>query len=280
MKIAYLGPKGTYSEKAAAILGEKLPKSNITVPKTSLETVAKTVATGETELGVMAYYNQREGLVQECLDLIYEYELSIIGMHRLPVVFTLGGFPGDAVYSHPKALAQCSEYLQRYYPDLPHVTTTSTAEAVRMVKTKGSGLVIAGRDTIIGYELDVLADDIGNRRHGKVNFTDFYLVSKTNGASLETGKNYLTMIAVTPHFDEPGLLANILSQVAYYGLNNAKIHSRPALDEVHIGIEPQMFYLEIMAHQESDDFKRCVESLRHKLKSKNTVRVLGSYERP
>ena len=73
-------------------------------------------------------------------------------------------------------------------------------------------------------------------------------------------------------------------QIAYYGLNNAKIHSRPALDNVEMDLEPQMFYLEIMNHKDSEDFKRCIDSLKYKLTPKRkdveVVRVLGSYERP
>ena len=90
------------------------------------------------------------------------------------------------------------------------------------------------------------------------------------------------MIAITPHFDQAGLLAGILQQVSFHGLNNAKIHSRPAIDDVPIrGMEPQMFYLEIMCRMDNPDFRRCIDSLRYKLgpggKRAEVVRILGSY---
>ena len=132
----------------------------------------------------------------------------------------------------------------------------------------------------------MIAEDIGNRRSGRRNFTDFYLLAEHNSVEYDPCKEYLTMVAITPHYDEPGLLAGILNQVAWHGLNNAKIHSRPALDDTAIGdeLEPQMFYLEVIAHKDSPNLVRCVESLRYKLTPQSrdveTVRVLGSYEKP
>jgi prephenate dehydratase len=277
MKVSYLGPEKTYSNKAA----EMLAKNSELVPLISLETVAKSVDLST--LGVMAYYNYLEGLVQECLDLIYENNLKIIGAHRLPIVLSLGlNRDTRRVFSHPKALAQCSEYLGEYYPETKQVPTTSTAAGAKKALEEG-GMAIASLDAL--NDLEIRAENIGNKKHGRTNFTDFYLVAKENGKEYKLDKDYLTMVAITPHTDKQGLLAEILQQIAYHNLNNAKIHSRPALDEVCIdGLEPQMFYVEIMSHQNNLDFKRCIDSLRYKLKPKRkdieVIRVLGSYEKP
>ena len=90
------------------------------------------------------------------------------------------------------------------------------------------------------------------------------------------------MVAITPQEDRPGLLAEILQIVANHNLNNAKIHSRPALDNVAMNeIEPQMFYLEIMAHERQENFNTCIEALKSMLvTSTGVVRILGSYGMP
>jgi len=92
------------------------------------------------------------------------------------------------------------------------------------------------------------------------------------------------MVAITPHVDRSGLLAQILQHVAFFGINNAKIHSRPAIDFVAIDIDPQMFYLEMMTHESSPAFRKCVDSLTFALtpegRDVEVVRVLGSYRRP
>ena len=288
-KISYLGPKNTYTGQATRMLAERIEEETELVDLVSLEAVARSVALHEADMGVMAYYNYLEGLVQECLDLIYENDLRIIGMQRLPIVLSLGAHKENTnkgeVYSHPKALAQCSEWLWLHCKDSKQIPTTSTAAAAQKVTEAKSGLAIASSEALKEYGLEVVAEDIGNKKHGRTNFTDFYLASRENGQEYDKTKRYFTMVAITPHVDKPGLLAEILQQVAYHNLNNAKIHSRPALDDVAIeGLEPQMFYLEITDHQDSIDMRRCVDSLRYKLTPKGrdieVVRVLGSYERP
>jgi prephenate dehydratase len=284
-KITYLGPKNTYTEQAAKMLAQKIGEKTELREQVSLEAVAKSVASGEADMGVMAYYNYLRGLVQECLDLIYENNLKIIKMQRLPIILSIGAHRENTceseVYSHPKALAQSSQWLWNNYKECRQIPMTSTAAAAQKVAELRSGLAIASTAALKSNRLKLIAENIGNKKNGRTNFTDFYLVARENENKYNDAKKYLTMVAITPHADKPGLLAEILQQVAYYGLNNAKIHSRPALDDVAIDdFEPQMFYLEIMGHQSSDNLKRCIDSLKYKLTRRDTVRVLGSYERP
>ena len=291
MKIYYLGPNGTYSETAAKEMLKGVKIDIEFAPVVSLEAVVKSVVSSGTDMGVVAYYNYLEGLVQECLDLIYENNLRIIRAKRIPIVLSLGscGNGNGDVYSHPKALAQCSEYLWKNYPGKKQIPTTSTAAAAKIVSETNTGLAIASSEALKEYgkhtNLEIIAEDIGNKKNRRLNFTDFYLVAKENNMRCEKGKEYMTMVAIIPHTDEIGLLAGMLTQVAYHGINNAKIHSRPALDNVESGNgEPQMFYLEMMCHKDSEDFRRCIDSLKYKLTPKGkdveVVRVLGSYEKP
>ncbi|HLC68186.1 MAG TPA: prephenate dehydratase domain-containing protein [archaeon] len=287
--ISHLGPKNTYTGQATRMLAERIEEETELVDLASLEAVARSVALHEADMGVMAYYNYLEGLVQECLDLIYENDLKITGMQRLPIVLSLGAHSENhstaEVYSHPKALAQCSGWLWDHYRDSKQIPTTSTAAAAQRVAEAKSGLAIASSEALKKYGLDLVGEDIGNKRYGRTNFTDFYLVARENGCAFDKTREYLTMVAITPHVDRPGLLAEILQQTAYHNLNNVKIHSRPALDDVAIeGLEPQMFYLEVVGHRNNDDMRRCIDSLRYKMKPEGrdieVVRVLGSYERP
>jgi prephenate dehydratase len=249
-KISYLGPKKTFTGEAARKIASNLGEETELMDLVSLDAVARSVASGQVDLGVMTYYNYLEGLVQECLDFIYENNLRITGMQRLPIIFNIGSHKDNAdfgkIYSHPKALAQCSGWLWDHYPGSEQVPLTSTAASAKKVADERSGLAISSLDALNENGLEIIAQDIGNKKHGRRNFTDFYLVSKSNGHGYDPSREYLTMVAITPHIDEKGLLAMILQQVAFCNLNNAKIHSRPALDYVGIdGVEPQMFYLEI-----------------------------------
>ncbi len=288
-KIHYLGPKDTYTEQATKMVAEKIEEKPELLEKSSLEAVAKGVASDKGAIGVMAYYNYLEGLIQECLDLIYENNLRIVGLQRLPIVFSLGMHKQNQnmkeIYSHPKALAQCSDWLWQNYAGSKQVATPSTAAAAKIVAEIQSGFAIANTQALKRSGLEIIAENIGNRKGGRTNSTDFYIVSSEENQEYDPAKQYLSMIAITPHMDKPGLLAEILGQVAYHNLNNAKIHSRPAISKVIIpGTEPQMFYLEITAHQKSEDMVRCIDSLKYKMTPKGrdveVVRVLGSYEKP
>lgn len=291
MRISYLGPKETFTEQAVKLFVRKNNFENVDfVDLVSLELVAKSVALPEIDMGIMAYYNYLEGLVQECLDLIYENNLSIIGMQRLSIIFSIGAHKeniNQEILSHPKALAQCSGYLWKYYENSRQIAVASTAAAAKKVAETKFGLAIASQEALLACGLEIIAEDIGNKRYGRVNFTDFYLVSisKEFEQKYNPEKKYLTMIAITPHVDKIGLLAEITLQIAKFNLNIVKVHSRPALDDVMIDdIEPQMFYLEIESHQDNDSFEKCVDSLKDELMPKGrnveVVRVLGSYEKP
>jgi len=277
MKIAYLGPKGTFTEDAAKMAAKRFGGAEL-VHRESIEAVARSVAGMEAELGVMACYNYLEGLVQECLDLIYENNLKIVGAERVYVKFLIGMKNGNAdfgrVYSHPKALAQCSNYLFQNYPDARQIPVASTSKAIEECANNG-GLAIAKKKAF--KNIAVLAEDVGNKKHGRKNFTDFYVVARDY--CNESPENPLTMIAVTPRIDRPRLLHDLLGRI---GLNIEKIHSRPAIDEVNLGSngEPQMFYLELASHMESDAFKKCIEEIEALERGSITIRILGSYKMP
>ena len=290
--IAYLGPHLSYSEKAAQLFSAQLNSEQNLHPYPSAQAVVQSLKKQDSkkiDLAVLPYYNYLDGLVQECLDLIYENRLYIIGSQRVSISLSIGklkNFPArNTIYSHPKALAQCSEYLWNHHPNSKQIPKASTSNAANFIGSGKEGYAIANKEALLHYQLEICAEDIGNKRHGRKNFTDFYLLQSTEDqCPFDPRLTYYTMVVITPQVDREGLLSEILGQVAFYGLNNAKIHSRPAIDKVFIEVEPQMFYLEIMAYKEDEDFKRCVDALQYRLtprgKNIEVVRVLGSYPKP
>ncbi len=91
------------------------------------------------------------------------------------------------------------------------------------------------------------------------------------------------MLAITPPTDRPGLLADVLSLFAFVELNFAKIHSRPALEDINVDIEPQMFYVEIMTEPESEALARALEMLSfrftviERFTAAATTRIMGGF---
>jgi len=286
MAVAYLGPEKTNSEIAARAIALRVGETEL-VPVLNIPAVAQAVGRNSAKYGVMPYYNYLEGLIQQTLDLIYENSLYIRDIYRMPITHVIGAYPenrGNTIYSISVAMGQCDEYLAEHYPNVPQIAVSSTAEGARIVSGKKEGMAVGNAEAMKYFGLEIIAEDIGNRRHGRKNFTDFYFVSKEKNPEFNPSDEYFTMVAITPHVDKPGLLAQILDQVAYHGINNAKIHSRPAIDFVDMANDPQMFYLEMVCHETSSDFIRCVDALKYGLTPKGkdieVVRVLGSYRKP
>ncbi len=305
MDLYFLGPPKTFSHEATLALAgqltagqpgtgllgpEQVAREVCPCPLGSLEAVARATAgqsNGTAEArGVLPYYNLLEGLVQESLDVIYEYRLAISGAYRLPIRFALGGRkrpsgPDPAVYSHPKALAQCSEFLQRHWPQAKLESVASTAAAAQRVQETGEGLAIASLAALRESGLEVFNEDLGNKTHGRANFTDFLLVGPSHAQATAAQAGDHTIVAVTPYSDRIGLLADILTSFRFHGINIVKIHSRPAIDAVPTEFEPQMFYLELNCHAQDLRLHRCSETLRFAFGEVEgqpiLIQILGSF---
>src|SRR5215211_2506284 len=139
MRIAYLGPAGTFTEDA---LGEAVPDGDFealrvpTIPDAILA-----VERGEADRALVPIENSLEGSVRQTLDtLAFDVgEVAIVGEHDYRVRVHLIAREGirvedvEAVLSHPQPLAQCARFLRERLPEIELRSASSTAAAVRMV---------------------------------------------------------------------------------------------------------------------------------------------------
>ena len=143
-QVAYLGPKGTYAEKAAHILSKLVNfESPLFVPCNGLHSVIKSIAYNNCDAAVVPIENSVEGGVTATLDALWKFpDININKAIVLPIKHALisNGEISEIseVLSHPQALAQCSEWLSENLPEAITLSTNSTSEAVNMVK--GSGI--------------------------------------------------------------------------------------------------------------------------------------------
>ena len=163
-RVAYLGPPGTFTEAVAL---QYAPDSRL-LPFPTVAAVASAVASGTAEEGVVAIENSLEGSVTDTLDLlIHESSLFIRQELVLPIKHCLLVRPGTqsaairVVYSHPQALGQCREFLERCYPNAQVVAALSTAAAVEELVNSGDGAAAIGnRRAAELYQMEILASDI------------------------------------------------------------------------------------------------------------------------
>tara|TARA_B100000401_G_scaffold366108_1_gene264296 strand:+ start:147 stop:992 length:846 start_codon:yes stop_codon:yes gene_type:complete len=230
-QIAYLGPKGTYAEKAAHILSKLANfQTPIFVPCNGLNSVIKTLAYNNCDAAVVPIENSVEGGVSATLDALWKFpDINIIRAIVIPIKHALisNGRISEIseVLSHPQALAQCSEWLSENLPEAITLSTNSTSEAVSMVKGSKFRAAIGSKSLIKIEGLKELAFPI-NDVPG--NCTRFVLLSKE---SISENAD-IASFAFSLLSNKPGALLKALTHIADFGFNMSKIESRPSKREL------------------------------------------------
>ncbi len=230
-QVAYLGPKGTYAEKAAHILSKLASfQTPIFVPCNGLTSVIKSLAYNNCDAAVVPIENSVEGGVTATLDSLWKFpDININKAIVLPIKHALisnGEISGiSEVLSHPQALAQCSEWLSENLPDAITLPTNSTSEAVNMIKGSTFRAAIGSKSLIEIKGLKELAFPI-NDVPG--NCTRFVLLSKE---SISSSVN-IASFAFSLLSNQPGALLKALNYIADFGFNMSKIESRPSKREL------------------------------------------------
>jgi prephenate dehydratase len=106
----------------------------------------------------------------------------------------------------------------------------------------------------------VLADDVANRYFGRQNYTEFLLIGRDEQSAVPAPPQRC-VLACAPRTDRPGLLADLLGMLAFFKINLARIHSRPAIEAAPTQLDPQVFYFEIAGVVPPQVLKICMESL-------------------
>ena len=230
-QVAYLGPKGTYAEKAAHILSKLANfQTPIFVPCNGLHSVIKSIAYNNCDAAVVPIENSVEGGVTATLDALWKFpDININKAIVLPIKHTLIS-NGELsmiseVLSHPQALAQCSEWLSENLPNAITLPTNSTSEAVNMVKGSKFRAAIGSKSLIKIEGLKELAFPI-NDVPG--NCTRFVLLSKEQNS----GPVNINSFAFSLLSNKPGALLEAISSIADFGFNMSKIESRPSKREL------------------------------------------------
>jgi prephenate dehydratase len=231
MRLAYLGPAGTYGEQAARELARLEEIQGVELlPQPGIRAVVEALAAGGCEAAVVPVENSVEGGVTACMDALWNHpDLAIRRALVLPIRHALlGSAPLEGVsevLSHPQALAQCSQWLADQLPGALQLPTSSTAEAARMVRGSRFRAAVASRDAAATHGLEVLAYPI-NDVPG--NCTRFLLLHRGERAA----QGSVASLAFSLHSNRPGALLEALGCFARRHLNMSRIESRPSKREM------------------------------------------------
>ncbi|MFB6208783.1 MAG: prephenate dehydratase [Candidatus Nanohaloarchaea archaeon] len=253
MRVAFLGPEGTYTHMAADRYFEDYEEVPCSSNREAVETDA--------EAAVIPFENSLGGGVGESVDLLRQKDVSVTGEVRLEVNHVLASNDRmedvEAVVSHPQALSQCSNFLRERSFETRE--SSSTARAAKEIEDGEAA--ICSRKAAEVNNLDIIEENLQDEGN---NTTRFLVL---NGESRERDK---TSLILDPGVDRPGLLESILSCFSGHGINLAYIQSRPTKD----GLGNYYFYVEAETGRESPDFRKA----RKCLETYADVKTLGSYE--
>ena len=227
MKIAYLGPKGSFSHHVVktAFPNEELQAfANIT-------DVIKAYEQGLVDYSVVPVENSIEGSVHESLDyLFHQADIQAVAEIVQPIHQQLMTVPGqlkiEKIFSHPQALAQGKKFIDEHYPEAQLEVTASTAYAARFISEHPDQpyAAIAPKSSAEEYGLELIAEDI---QEMEANFTRFWVLGSEIPTIPLQSQNEKMSLALTLPDNLPGALYKALSTFAWRGIDLTKIESRP-----------------------------------------------------
>lgn len=266
MKIAVLGPKGTFSELALIKYQNKL-SSNYTCG--FFNTINETVRAlhDDYDMAIVPIENTLDGYVQRTLDLLLEEETYVIDQVIVPVQFKLvsNNLLKDIenIYVQFKALGQCNNFINT----LHNVRITNTDSNITSYilwsenKEKNGAVVPVHLDVSSKYKYDNITDS-------KNNDTRFFILKKKENKVIDKNQNIRVPLYIIPIAEYPGLLYNVLKVFNDHLINLTTILSRPKKSKMG----EYNFYVEIETTYEK--FNILLEDVK-KVSDKFDIKVLG-----
>ncbi len=265
-KIAIQGAKESFHAIAAKTM---FPGSEDLLECDSFKKVFSAVENDEAEYGVVAIENSLYGSINDTYDLLVKHNLHICGEAYEQIGLHLLGTNSSSlqtitdIYSHPAALGESVDYLDKNLPDARRHESGDTALSARIVAESAdpTKAAIAGQLAADAYNVKILAHNIETHRH---NYTRFIAISKKPvKAPAEASKS--TIVFQTSN--APGSLYAALGVFAKSNISLTKLESRPIVGKAW----RYMYYVDIEA-----PFTNILETELSEFAS--NIRLLGCYK--
>ncbi len=266
LKIAYLGPKGTWTHQAAI---KKFGHSVSYSPQPNFADVFEQVTRRSADYGVVPIENSTEGAVSHTLDLFVDSPLHICSQILLRIENCLmAAIPRSEIhtlYSHPQVFGQCRAWIHKNFPhaDLVEVSSTTKAAQIAQEQAKQGAAALGGPLAAEIYGLDLLESSIQDRA---TNTTRFLVIGEKTCPP--TGHDR-TSVLFAIH-DRPGSLVKALQAFDNFHINLSKIESRPSKRKDW----EYVFYVDLAGHCEDQQVSEALAELHQHC---SMIKLLGSY---
>ena len=266
-KVVFQGTEGAYSQIAMhRFFGEDVNSISVATFREAMETLEA----GFADYAVIPIENSSAGIVNECYDLLVEFENFIVGEQNIDVEHALLGTEDSTiedineVYSHPQALMQCEKYLDDHKGWIKY-SELNTAIAAKKIKEGNdkTKAAIASVEAAKLYGLKILDERIN---YSSINSTRFVIISSQK--VFLKNANTISICFELPH--ESGSLYHVLSHFIYNNLNMTRIESRPLKERNW----EYRFFIDFEGSLVDESVKNAIRGLREETKQ---LRILGNY---
>lgn len=225
-RIAIQGYEGSFHQVAAR---QFFGKDVSVIPCATFRDVVKISANKkESEGGIMAIENSIAGSILPNYNLLQKSNLQIVGEVYLQIKQNLLVNPGvklediREVHSHPMAILQCIDFLEKYNWKL--IETEDTALSAKHIHQHKSKHIagIASKLAADLFNLNMIAPNIHTMKN---NYTRFLVLQRPKENLVIADANKASIIFNTDH--SKGSLAKVLTGIAEGGINLSKLQSMP-----------------------------------------------------
>lgn len=267
LKIAYLGPEGTFTQAAAL---KHFGHSVHTLPLATIADVFTEVESETASYGVVPIENSTEGVVNHTLDEFIKSELHVCGEVELRIHQCLMGNGAELekiekIYSHRQSLGQCRRWLDTHLANVERIELSSNAEAARLAAKEPNAGAIAGEMAAELYGLEIMSRNIEDETN---NTTRFLIIGKR--ATPASGDDKTSLLITADN--KPGSLYRMLEPLARNGISMSRIESRPSRQ----GMWNYVFFVDIEGHKSEPAISKALKELGE---TAGMVKILGSYPR-
>ncbi|KAL6450621.1 PHA2 Probable prephenate dehydratase [Candida maltosa Xu316] len=283
VKVAFLGPEGTYTHQAVI---QQFGIPNVSIyPQQSIGDCFSKIDSKEVDYAVVPFENSTNGQVVFTYDLLRDWFLSN-GTHHPKFKVVAEQFVAihhnllsnassikdiKTIYSHPQVWTQVNEFLRTVPESVTKIDVGSTSEAARIVsqdQTNESAAISSFMSSEL-YKLPILQKNIETKSNNTTRFLILGYNQPPPSSDDKKNTKLVSSIMFTLNHDDPGALCDVLVKFKEYKITLSSINSRPA------NLQPwqYVFFVEMIGDINNGDLVKDIKG------SCLDLVILGTFER-
>lgn len=265
LRVAYLGPAGTFSHRAAL---SRFGTSSELVATDTIPDVFGHVERGATDYGIVPVENSTEGVVPYTLDMFSKTSLKVCAEVFVPVHHHLATKAEKLtavkrLYAHPQSSAQSRAWLRENLPKVEIIEATSNSKSAQLAAVDSEAAAICTDIAAEIYNVPIVAQHIEDSAHNRTRF----LVIGENEPK-PSGKDKTSIYFSVRH--KAGALMRAMAAFDAHNINLTMIESRPTKQMPW----EYVFFIDFQGHRTDD---RVAHALKMLEEQSLFVTILGSY---